>query len=101
MPITLKQGLMKYKNGQNEYIGINTVGETTSAQQISNVNQAGATQVSAINAKGQEVLASLPSDYTALSDEVSDLKSAINAMGLCVYNGQFYVNPNGNSAFVA
>lgn len=87
MPITIKQGLMKYKNGQNEYIGINTVGETSSAQQIANINQAGATQVaavntagstqvSAVNTKGQEVLASIPSDYTALGDEVTDLKSA-------------------------
>lgn len=88
MPITIKQGLMKYKNGQNEYIGINTVGETSSAQQIANINQAGATQVaavntagstqvSAVNTKGQEVLASIPSDYTALGDEVTDLKSAL------------------------
>ena len=36
-----------------------------------------------------------------LTEEVTELKSAINAMGLCVYNGQFYVNPNGNSAYVA
>ena len=86
MPITIKQGLMKYKNGQNEYIGINTVGETASAQQISNINQAGTTQVSAINTKGQEVLASIPSDYTALSDEVSELNDAVNNLEKGAYS---------------
>ena len=96
MPITLKQGLMKYKNGQNEYIGINTVGETASVQQISNVNQAGATQVSAINAKGQEVLASLPSDYTALNDEVTELKDAFDAV---VESTDVWSDPVSQSAF--
>ena len=63
MPVTLKQGLMKYKNGQGEYVGINTVGETGTAQQIAaittagttqvgNVNQAGTTQTQAVNTAG-------------------------------------------------
>lgn len=29
--------------------------------------------------------------------EATDLKSAIAAMGLVIYNGQFYVNPDGNT----
>lgn len=32
-----------------------------------------------------------------ISDDVTDLKSAIAAMGLVIYNGQFYVNPDGNT----
>lgn len=36
------------------------------------------TQQAAIQTKGQETIASIPEDYTALSGEVDDLKSAIN-----------------------
>lgn len=46
--------------------------------QVQAVNQAGANQVSAVNTKGQEVLDSIPDDYSALTEEVSDLKSALN-----------------------
>lgn len=52
---------------------VNSAGQT----QVGNVNAAGANQVDAVQAKGAEVLDSIPSDYTALSGEVSGLKSAI------------------------
>lgn len=42
------------------------------------IESTGAEQVAAIEAKGEEVLESIPSDYTELSDGVSDLKSALN-----------------------
>lgn len=45
---------------------------------VTAVQNAGSAQVSAVNTKGQEVLASIPSDYSELSGDVSDLKSAIN-----------------------
>ena len=45
--------------------------------QVAAVNAAGATQVDAVEDKGEEVLASIPQDYSALSGEVDDLKSAI------------------------
>ena len=44
-----------------------------------------------------DVLDSIPEDYSALTDEVTGLKSAIAAMGLVIYNGQFYVNLDGNT----
>lgn len=47
------------------------------SQTLTNVNQAGATQVAAIQAKGTEVLNSIPADYTELSNDVDDLKSDI------------------------
>lgn len=53
---------------------VNSAGQT----QVGNVNAAGANQVDAVQAKGAEVLDSIPSDYTALSGEVSGLKSAYN-----------------------
>ena len=46
--------------------------------QVQSVNQAGANQVSAVNTKGQEVLDSIPDDYSDLTQEVSDLNRAIN-----------------------
>ena len=49
------------------------------AQTLTNVNQAGATQVAAIQAKGTEVLNSIPADYTKLSNDVDDLKSDLNS----------------------
>lgn len=50
------------------------------SQTLTNVNQAGATQVAAIQAKGTEVLNSIPADYTELSNDVDDLKSDLNAV---------------------
>lgn len=87
MPITIKQGLMKVKDTNNEYIGVDVVAETATATQVSAIQAAGTTQVSAVNTagstqvqavedKGDEVLASIPADYTELSDEVDNLKSA-------------------------
>lgn len=73
--------------------GIQAEGQT----QVDNVSASGATQIAAVEAKGEEVKDSIPSDYTALTGEVSGLKSAIAAMGLVIYNGQFYINPDGNT----
>lgn len=48
---------------------------SAAAQTLTDVNAAGAAQISDIDAEGQRVLASIPADYTELSGEVSDLKS--------------------------
>lgn len=39
---------------------------------------AGAAQIAAIEAKGEEVIEEIPADYTELSEDVDDLKSALN-----------------------
>lgn len=62
--------------GQTQIGAVQSEGTT----QVGNVNSAGTTQVDAVQAKGAEVLDSIPSDYTALSGEVSGLKSAINEL---------------------
>jgi len=49
---------------------------SAAAQTLADVRAEGAAQVSAITAEGQRVLASIPEDYTDLSDRVSDLRSA-------------------------
>lgn len=44
------------------------------------IQAAGAAQVQVVQAAGEEVLDSIPSDYTELSDDVTGLKSAINSI---------------------
>lgn len=46
--------------------------------QIAAINEASSAQVQVVEDKGEEVLASIPQDYSALSGEVDDLKSALD-----------------------
>ncbi len=123
MPVTIKAANLKYKDSNGEYVGVNSISDQTTAEQlaaintagtqkvnavnaagttqvaavnlagtthtaainnagttqVSAVNSAGANQVSAVNTKGQEVLESIPEDYSTLSDEVDSLLSAIDS----------------------
>ena len=45
---------------------------------LDDVTAEGATQVAAVQAKGAEVIASIPSDYSTLTGDVSSLKSALH-----------------------
>lgn len=56
---------------------ISTFTETTAPGAVADVADEGAAQITAIGNKGDEVLGSIPSDYSTLSGDVSDLKSAI------------------------
>lgn len=51
---------------------VNTAGTT----QVGNVNTAGGAQVAAVQQKGDEVIQSIPADYSELTQEVSDLDQA-------------------------
>ena len=66
--------------------------------QVAAVNAAGATQVDAVEDKGEEVLASIPQDYSALSGEVDDLKSALlsGAEEDAIWHLGFYLDENGD-----
>lgn len=59
--------------GQAQVTEVNQAGTT----QVGNVNAAGTTQVNAVQAKGTQVINSIPADYSALSEDVTDLKSAL------------------------
>lgn len=62
MPITIKSTELKYKNpSTGQYQGIDAVAETTTSQQCA-----------LIEAKGAETIASIPNDYTTLSNAVND-----------------------------
>lgn len=54
---------------------------SAAAQTLTDVNSAGATQIAAIQAKGDEVLASIPPDYIALSNDLKNNMAVINGSG--------------------
>jgi hypothetical protein len=83
MPITIKSTELKYKNpSTGEYQGIDAVAERTTSEQCA-----------LIEAKGAETIASIPSDYITLANNVSDLNGAINA--LCLKGAQTTINQAG------
>lgn len=114
MPIVLKPNQMYYKDPDTgDYKEINVLAEEATATKLAEINAAGAnevtkvqnagtteknkvdaagaTQVSAVQQKGVETLESIPDDYTELSDDVADLKSAIDNIsewrtGLNIYD---------------
>ena len=77
--------------GSTQVSAVNSAGTTQTAAvnaagatQTGNVNTAGATQIAAIEAKGEEVIESIPEDYTDLVNEVDDIIDALpegNASG--------------------
>lgn len=42
MPVTFKSANVKYKNSQGQYVGVNTVSDNTTADQIAAIQAAGA-----------------------------------------------------------
>jgi predicted phosphodiesterase len=74
------------------------------AAKLAEVNEAGAAQTAAIQLKGETTLASIPEDYTALSNQVDDLDSAVhqaagdlcgNTMYPATYPGHMLETSNG------
>lgn len=78
MSVVIKTNAMKYKDSNGDYQGFNAIAQESTAQQLADIASAGQAQVTAIQQKGAETYASIPNDYTELSDDVTDLKSAIN-----------------------
>ena len=87
MPITIKTGKLKYRKSNGTYDGFDAISNTTTEEQVAAINLAGhvqtslvegagTTQITSIQNKGEEVLDSIPEDYSALSADVGDLKSA-------------------------
>jgi len=80
MPYTLKPNKIFAKDPNSDgYLPQNVVTDASTADQVSAIQTAGAQQVAAVEEKGEETLASIPEDYTELSGEVGDLKSAFAA----------------------
>lgn len=64
---------------------------TAKTNAVGDVNNAKTTAVGAVQDKGTEVLNSIPADYTTLSNDVSELKSDFDALGLSVVDGKMCV----------
>ena len=63
MPVTIKKGEFKYKDPETgTYKSVDAIGERNTSEQIAAIQQ-----------KGDEVLRSIPSDYTSMSNQVDDL----------------------------
>lgn len=74
--------------------------EAAQAAAVQVVQTESSTQQADVQAKGEEVLASIPADYTTLNDDVSDLKrsliaeSAVDSSDLTALS--LSINPSGN-----
>lgn len=70
--------LERIENKKNASIAeFDSHADETAEDEIDGIQSEGATQIAAVEAKGQEVLGSIPEEYTELSGDVTDLKSAI------------------------
>lgn len=58
---------------------------TAQSTAVSAVQAESTTQLTAIQTKGEQTIASIPADYTALTEEVNDVKSAVNDYSVLKY----------------
>jgi len=78
MPYTLKPNKIFAKDPNGDgYLPQNVVTDQSTAEQVALINSTGASQVSAIQTKGEQTLASIPDDYGALEARVTALEAAI------------------------
>lgn len=86
----LPQNIITDRTTADMVAEVNTAGAT----KVSEVNAAGATQVAAVQQKGAETLASIPDDYTALSNEVAGLESTLDYIESHMYGGSTRIAPS-------
>lgn len=90
MPVTIKSSQVKVK-GTDGYVGIDALADSTTASRVAAITSAGATVLEDIQDLGtttEEAVAqaaaaaraSIPTEYTQLSDDVSGLKSALHTI---------------------
>lgn len=94
MPITIRTNELNARSGETgEFVGIDAVTDKTTEQRVAEITAASNAEQTKIQQKGSEVIASIPSDYTELAEDVDDLKSALGGF---VY--PFPVDGNINTA---
>lgn len=92
MPVTIKSSQVKVK-GTDGYVGVDALADSTTASRISAINSAGTAMLEDIQELGTETeeavaqaaaaaRASIPGEYTQLSDDVTELKSALNILAV-------------------
>ena len=66
---------------------------------ISTINTAKNQAIAAVQQKGEETLQSIPDDYTALSNEVDDVKTHLSQTDEIIFNGYTNNPPVANGSF--
>ena len=77
MPITIRANQLNYKNG-NSYTGMDVIADSTTEEKVAAIEAAAEEQMDAIEAKGEETLESIPNNYSALSNSVTELKNTVS-----------------------
>ena len=81
MPVTIKTASLKYKDpSTGDYKTVDAISDGTTDERIAAIESAADDAEDAIEAKGAATLETIPSDYTTLSNDVDDLKSAISEL---------------------
>lgn len=94
MPITIKSNSLKFKNPDTgQYIGVDAVAETSTAEQIAAVEAAAASEIDAIEAKGDEIIDSLPQDYTDVLEDLDEIKSDFAKLDAGLNDAEDQLNP--------
>lgn len=90
MPVNiLKNKININQNGQ--YGSIDAVTDQSTASRIADINAVADEKVQDIEDKGEEVLNSIPTDYTEMSTDVNVLKANFNSLGFSVVDGMLNV----------
>lgn len=79
MSVTIKTNALKYKDSNGQYQGFNAIAQESTNQQLANIVSAGQAQIAAIQQKGTETLNNIPSNYSALQNEVNELDNTVFA----------------------
>lgn len=90
MPVTIKSRTVNFREtGSDQFVGVDTIAETSTAQQVAAIEAAGAEQIDALEDKGEEIIADWPQDYSTLTNDVSSLKSQTAHTSIALKNEIF------------
>lgn len=99
MSVYLKPGQLKIKDENGDYTGINTVALESTAEYQAQMETKGDQIIDDIEAKGEETLASIPEDYTALSEEIDELNERLTTKAkvypMLVWHDGYFINSSG------
>ena len=78
MPVVIRKGNIRFKDAYADtYTGVDVVAERTLEEMVSDIEQAGTFHIAAIDQKGANTLASIPDNYTVLSNTVNRLDDSV------------------------
>ena len=81
MPIVLRPNHFWVKDTETgKYLSTNVVGEQTADEVITRIEDAEAEIENSINVAASRAIASIPADYSALTDEVANLSATVEAI---------------------